>query len=257
MQRLKFFDVNCSIGRYCNFQKGSFYKKEDLLKEMEYYEIEEALVYHAVAKENDPIIGNNMLEREINGCNKLHGCYSILPTYTNEIESPEKFIDSMLKRNIRTVRLFPRNYLFQVSKCSLGNFFKVLEKHRIPTLIDFGTDQPWLDYTDWDALYEICTSFPKLPVILVHFGLRTNRKLYPLLKQLNNLHIELSLYWLYRCIENICKLFGSERILFGTNMPLYDPGCIIPMITYANIKDDDKKLISGDNLRNLLKGVKQ
>lgn len=269
VEELNFFDANCMIGRYCYFKENSFYTKERLREEMRYFEIKEALVYHAVAKEYVPQAGNKMLLDELKDEKSLHGCWTLLPPYTKEMTPPEILVKQMSAVGIKACRVIPNErinptmphyweqpyLLFSLSEWSMGSTFSVLEKHRIPVFIDFNTDFPYVDRTDWDMIYNICKNHPQLPVVLVHFGFRTNRRLYPLLAQCNNLYIEISGYWLYRGIESICKEFGPEKILFGTNMPLYDPGCLIMLVTHANVSEEQKKLIAGDNLRRLLNGV--
>lgn len=266
VEELNFFDANCMIGRYCYFQENSFYSKERLKEEMKYFGIKEALIYHAVAKEYVPQVGNKVLVDELEQEKSLHGCWTLLPPYTKEMSPPEIAVREMLAAEIKTCRAIPNErvghhgweqpyLLFSLSQWSMGSTFSALQEHRIPIFIDFNTGFPYVDRTDWDMVYNICKSYPQLPVVLVHFGFRTNRRLYPLLAQCDNLYIEISGYWLYRGIESICKEFGPERILFGTNMPLYDPGCCIMLVTHANISEQQKKLIAGDNLRKLLSNV--
>ncbi len=269
VEELTFFDANCMIGRYCHFQENSFYTKERLKEEMEYFGIKEGLVYHAVAKEYVPQVGNKMLLDELKKETSLHGCWALLPPYTKEMPPPEALVREMLAAGIKTVRVIPNErinptilhdweqpyLLFSLSQWSMGSTFSALQEHRIPLFIDFNTFFPYIDRTDWDMIYRICKDYPQLPVVLVHFGWRTNRKLYALFAQCDNFYMDISGYWLYRGIESICQEFGPEKILFGTNMPLYDPGCSIMLVTHANISEEQKKLVAGDNLRRLLSNV--
>jgi hypothetical protein len=275
VQDLEFFDANCMFGRPCygsvikvgEHTWGPFIKKQQLLQEMKYYEIKEALVYHAMAKEYDPVTGNNMLLQQIKGEKALHACWTALPPYTEEIPPPEEFVKDMISRGVRAVRVFPNHYeqggygmwsrhkRFYLSEWSMGSLFSVFEDHRIPVFLDFDTGEPYDDRTDWDKVYEICRNHPKMPVVLVHFGWRVNRSLYALLAQCDNFYWEFSGTWLYRIIESVCKRFGSEHTLFGSYMPYNMPGVNLMMVTYADISEEEKKNIAGDNLRRLLKNV--
>ncbi|MBQ3054475.1 MAG: hypothetical protein IJC88_00030, partial [Oscillospiraceae bacterium] len=62
---LRFYDSEASFGRRNVVLPGSFWKKEDLLAQMDRCGIERALVRHAVAAELDPMVGNQMLMEEI------------------------------------------------------------------------------------------------------------------------------------------------------------------------------------------------
>ena len=50
---------------------------------------------------------------------------------------------------------------------------------------------------------------------------------------------------------------GSERVLFGTVMPWYDPMYAIGSVLFANVSDEDKRNIFYNNAMNLLKRSKK
>jgi predicted TIM-barrel fold metal-dependent hydrolase len=132
-----------------------------------------------------------------------------------------------------------------------------LEEYKIPVFLDFDTGEPYNDRTDWDKVYEICRNYPNLPVVLVRFGWRVNRSLYALLAQCDNFYWEFSGTWLYRIVESVCKKFGPEHTLFGSNMPFTTPAVNLMLVTHADIGEEENKLIAGDNLRRLLGNVKE
>ncbi len=250
-----YFDVNCMIGRSVVFQEGSFFSTNRLIKEMDYYRIKEGLVFHSLSKEYHPKVGNKELLNEIKVNDRLHGCWVLLPSHTEEMDSPEMIVRKMLRSGIKVVRLFPKSHFYKLSGWCMGDTLAVLEKHRVPVLLDFETEHPFFDTIDWEAVAMICLEYPNLPVVLMQIGLRTNRMLYPLLAKCKNLHIDISGYWIYCGIESICKSFGADRVLFGTRLPLYDPGFSLGMLSYSNIAIEEKRLIAGDNLRRMIREV--
>ncbi|HIE30275.1 TPA: amidohydrolase [Candidatus Poribacteria bacterium] len=271
VEELEFFDANCMIGRPCHPSSGGagiLLNKNQLLEEMKYYGIKETLVYHAMAKEYDARIGNNILLEGIKEEDSLHGCWAVLPPYTDEMPAPEQLVQEMFQKGVKAVRLFPNHYenplipewsqhqRFYLSEWSMGTLFSVFEEHKIPVFLDFDTSEPYNDRTDWDKVYDICKNHSDVPIVLARFGWRVNRSLYALLAQCDNFYCELSGTWLYRIVESIAKKFGAERILFGSNMPFTTPAVNLMMITHAEISEEDKKLIAGDNLRRLLNNVK-
>ena len=58
-------------------------------------------------------------------------------------------------------------------------------------------------------------------------------------------------------IEKMVNAVGSERVLFGTDMPWYDPNYAIGSVLFANITDQDKKNIFYNNAVELLKRSKR
>jgi len=253
---LSFFDANCMVGRYKQFRTGSFHTTDRLLEEMAYHGISEALVVHALSRENHPLTGNAAILGEVDARRNLHPAWSALPPRSGELPKPHDFIREALDKGVRAIWLFAGQYSFPLSEWCVGALVEELEEHRIPTFIDadpeyaaFGPER-----FDWDHIDELCRNHPGLQVILSAGRFRSsNRLLYQLMERHNSLHIELSGYWLYRGIEFICREFGAQRLMFGTRMPLRDPSCTVAIVNYAEISDEEKRLIAGDNLRTLMK----
>jgi uncharacterized protein len=53
-------------------------------------------------------------------------------------------------------------------------------------------------------------------------------------------------------LEHAVSELGAERILFGTDMPLLDPYTQLAKVTGADISNEAKQAILGDNLAGLL-----
>ena len=58
-------------------------------------------------------------------------------------------------------------------------------------------------------------------------------------------------------IEKMVNAVGSERVLFGTDMPWYDPNYAIGSVLCAKITDEEKKNILYNNAKNLLNRSKR
>ena len=78
------------------------------------------------------------------------------------------------------------------------------------------------------------------------------RTIYRAFDACPNLRIELSGYWLYRGIEYITRTWGPERLLYGSNWPTFGPHMTLATLTCAEIDDEAKRRIAGDNLRELV-----
>jgi predicted TIM-barrel fold metal-dependent hydrolase len=157
---------------------------------------------------------------------------------------------------VQAVRLCPNNAVFVPTPWALGALLEPLAASRVPVFLDFDTHHILEDRTDWRAVYELGHAFPGLPIVVVAPGLKENRITYPLMEALPNIHFELSTAWQHRRIQDVVERFGAGRLLFGTNLPLYDPGGIIASLTYADIAAEDRLDIAGGNLRQMLARVK-
>ena len=250
MAKLKYFDCNCSVGRVTYPHLSDIPDAKGLLKEMSTAGIEEALVYHIVARDGYPPDGNAMLMEEIKNFKELHPVWVVLPHHTGEMPPPDELLRQMKMNNVKAVRVYPKlNYhSFSISEWCAGELLSALEKERVLLILD-------LDTVTWEEVNTILENHQQLPVIAATCTYRNNRYIYPLLERHENLFIELSRFLGARAIEDMVKRFGSRPLLFGSNMPQYTGTAAVSLLTYTDIDEKDKQSIAGTNLRNLLKEV--
>jgi len=248
---LNFFDAYCALGHLSAPVFGQeFPSADDLLAVMAATQISEALVYSPTAYEYDPVTGNEILQTEIAGYSNLHPCWVLLPPSTGEMASPTQLLGQMQQNNVRAARLCPspvRNN-FSLADWCIGSLLRVLADATVPVFLDV------LEIT-WAELASILSRYKKLPIILTGVTYRLDRYLYPLWDRHSNLYVEISGYQGYYAIEAVVQRFGPERLLFGTNMPTYNPGATVSAVTYAEISNEAKSLIAAANLRRLLEAA--
>jgi len=250
MPELPFFDCNCMIGRCSTPTPGMPFDVEEIVRELAHCDVGEALVFHALAKEYAPAVGNGRLMDEIRSRENLHPCWVLMPHHTGEMAEPEAMVEEMQREGVRAARMFPALSLqhFGLDEWACGPLLRTLEMHRIPLFLD-------LDQTNWEELHTLCDHHPELPVVVCNVTYRIARRMYPLLETFEHLYVELSGYLGHRAIEAVCRRFGADRLLFGTRMPFFTPAPPVMLVRYANISDEERRQIAGENLRELLNGV--
>jgi hypothetical protein len=241
---MEFFDCNCQIGRYGTRHPEAFTTADELVKEMEYSGIGEALAYHSMAKEYAPSVGNEMLLKEIEG-KPIRPCWVVMPHNTGEMPPPDELPALMTKHGVKAVRAFPAAQQFRLSDWCAGPLMDILEANWIPLFLD-------MDQTNWEDVAGILKAHSNLNLVLLRTSYRCDRMLYPLFEKYEGLAIEAATYQVTHGIEEICTRFGAERLLFGTGLPFTEAGPSIAQITYAEISDKEKQLIASGNLRKLL-----
>jgi len=219
-------------------------EKDALLVEMDRFGINTAVVSHFTAEEYDAREGNSALAGNRNV--RLIPAWSALPDSSD--------VEALARRNPNVVKLCcasSKHNFSSASWCS-GELLEYLQDKSILVLVsreDLQLGTP----TGWDNLVALLSNFSRLPIVLLDLGYRSDRYLFPLLKRHTNLHFETSNYAAHRQLECYVEAFGSDRALFGSQLPLFTPGAALAVLISARISDEAKLAIAGGNLRRLLK----
>jgi hypothetical protein len=252
---LDLFDANCWLGPSNLSVATAPVTVFELLDEMKRVGIAEALVCHASAAGYSPTLGNQKLVRELQAMPRLHPCWVVMPCHTGEVEPPCRLVPNLIAAGVRAVRMLPRLHRFSLSAWSVDELLAELEEHRVPLFLDFGRLHWSEEVVDYDQTVRICSAFRNLPLVLVREGIGSTRYIYPILEKFANFFLELSYYQVAGGIADICRRFGAHRLLFGSGLTDYAAGPPVAMLQFADILNDEKKSIGGDNLRRLLDGV--
>ncbi|NSW89117.1 MAG: amidohydrolase family protein [Firmicutes bacterium] len=251
---MEFIDSNCMLGQWKKNTGICFYTANDLISFMDKSGISRCVVFGSLAKYSHIQTGNDMLLKEIKNYDRLIPCAVAMPHHTGEFLSPEEFVKYLADNNIRAVRIFPAFHGISLYTWVWEDLFSELELRKIPVFIDFSI-RHWSEEINWEQIKNFCETFPALPFVLVRMGVKADRYIYPLFKKFDSLYLETSYYIVNNGIEKMVRNFGAGRLIFGTGMPVYSPNPPIAMVCLANIKEDERDMIAGKNLMNLLEGV--
>lgn len=254
MPDLRFFDCNCMFGKAEHEMASSFSSTGQLTAEMDSMGIEETLVFASYAKYNRPDYGNAFLSECIKGEKRFHACYAITPEMQFERGFPDSFVAKANENNVEAVRIFPSFNCYAPEPWILQGFMEIFSRVKTPVLVD-SCIAHWNDDYDWSPVYRLCGAYPDVPVIAVRHAMRAARSIYPLLSKFTNIYLETSYFQLNRGLKDVASKFGSERLIFGTGLPLYDPRLPLAGLLYSGLTDTEKVGVSGDNLRALLSRV--
>jgi hypothetical protein len=207
---------------------------------------------HYAAKQAHPDIGNPETLRFTDGHARLVPAWSFVPSVGSSSDAP-RVIGASLAAGARILRYYPNEYFTSLSADAVGDYLELMQDRRIPLFVDFSRGASYGEFqTDWDGLIAVCKAFRRLPVITSEYRIRSNRMLFRALDVCANLCVCTSGVWLYRNIEFIVSEFGAQRLLFGTNMPAFDPAIPVAMLRYAEIPDAARRAVASENLETLL-----
>lgn len=209
----------------------------ELLLEMDRFGISRALVSHFVSHEYDAVEGNRALIRDANP--------RFIPAWSSSPD-PSSLTD-LVKHNPRAVRLWfgPLHHNFSSAAWCAGELFEYLQENRVLTVIS-RTE------IEWDSIATLLANFPRLSLLLLDIGYRSDRYLFPLLKRFPNLYFDSSIYAAHRQLEWYLEQFGPDRMVFGSKLPLYTPAAALMLLGTARVPDSTRLAVAGGNLRRIL-----
>ena len=220
----------------------------ELLEEMDYNGIDEAIVCNTSMLHSGVMLGNDeLLADKANYTGRLHGTIVLLPSFLNECFLPERVFDTICQNNLFGVRVNPKANRHWFDKISMGDIAEMLQEKQIPVYLspDYG----------WEEVRSALQEFPSLKVILTNYGpWGSDGYLYPLLKAFPNLYFDTSDLHEIIGVEALVNRFGSDRILFGSNYPCVNMGAPLTAILGARISARDKEKILGENVSRLIEG---
>jgi len=252
---VKLFDCNAGFGtsmlRPIRFAETA----QGLLKEMDYYGISEALVYHARQRDDSPVVGNELLLDEIDGFDRLHGTFTILPLQTGELGSLEAILEKMRTKDIRAFWSFPAEHKYLMTRIALAPLYDLMVQRNIPLFISVNESCDGI--SGWYLIEKILSDVPDLTLVVTEHGSWGHDRFFrPLIEKYENLCLDISRYELDGGISDFCAKYEAERLLFGTGFPRWNPGGPILTLAQADITTKEREMIASGNLERILRRVK-
>ncbi|MDR0670989.1 MAG: amidohydrolase [Oscillospiraceae bacterium] len=173
-------------------------------------------------------------------------------TLHQEMEHPEDEIARILSLGLRGIKLHPDMQMFHIDDEGMYEIYDMIQG-RLPLLLHCGDYR--YTYSHPARLAKVLDLFPKLTVIAAHFG---GWSLFDLAREyLGNrscyLDVSSSIMFLgqQRAAELI-RLYGAERILFGSDYPMWDPGEEKQRVDAMGLSDRELELIYEKNALDIL-----
>jgi len=240
------FDVNCMVGKSGTPRPDWPAAADETVEALQRVGIDRALVSDYTSLQYDAVEGASYLAREIDRHpGSLTGCPMAVPDWGGDAPGPTELLDGYLARDWRAFRIYPRAHYFLFHPLVVGPLLEEAQARRFTVLIN-------RDQFEWPELIDVLSSFSRLKLVVCNEGYREVRTLLPLLKRFDGLRIETSWMQQFGLYETIVGRLGAGRLLFGSQFPRFEPGASLTPVLRADIKDDDRQRILGDNLAEML-----
>lgn len=272
MEDYSIFDANCTVGRRRMTRPSlrQYLSAKDLLAEMDYFGIQEALIAHAGASIRMLYmedVNRELLEWVDEGGGRLHPCWVWPLTQWATTPDPRAAVRSMVESGVKAVRLLPNRLDPDlVAPWVCGGLLGALEERQVPVFLertdlaatwglDFSIDTPRRGFSV-QSIYTICQNYPSLPVVVMWLGGHPDI-VVPLLESCPNLYLDFPCLPDHNHFDLYLRVGGAERMLYGSGLPRSSPAKVMAMVNYSGVSEEEKRLIFGDNLRRLLSEVRQ
>ena len=175
-----------------------------------------------------------------------------------------------VSQGAKGVKIHPGICLFYPDDKELWPLYEICQGLDVPILSDSG---PYIgapssgEYGEPVHFTEVLKNFPRLTLILAHLGSAFWDERIEIAQKFHNVYFDCSQgfstpeamsYHGYRGLSaadavRVIRKVGVERIIFGSDGPIFDLEPQIEEILRLDLKDEERKMILGANARRILK----
>ena len=227
-----------------------------LLREMDRLGIDRAVVSSLGAVHYmNPQDGNDELVRAIAAHRDRIMPFAVLkPNFAAVADDLDRCLGEF---GMKGLVLYPNYHRFRLDDPGLEALLDRARATRIPVCIQAGLEDPRRQY-DREILNEVppetigafARECPGIPVVALGLKWREPERMGDPLP--DNLHFDTSNYETMGALEKAAAQFGSDRILLGTNFPLFNPQANIDKVRLADLPEADRTAIARGNAEALL-----
>lgn len=193
-------------------------------------------------------------------------CFATVDPYDPRAE--EVLEDALTRLGLKGLKLHPQLQDFRPNDSRLYPVYAVASQHGVPVLFHTGTSgigagmpgggSMRLDYGRPIYVDEVAATFPKLKIIMAHFGWPWYEEALAIALHKKNVYIELS-GWLPKYIPQTVMRYVDtllrHKALFGSDYPMINPAKCLEQFRSAGLKRETLERLFYVNSAELL-GIK-
>ena len=172
-----------------------------------------------------------------------------------EMENMIGELEFIEKSGLYGIKIHPDTQQFNIDDKRLFPLYDYIQG-KLPIMIHTGDHR--YDYSHPRRLVKILENFPKLEVIGAHFGgWSLFDTAYELLKN-ERCWVDTSSTRQFTGEADFCRFidrYGADRVLYGSDFPIWDPKEEAEFFMHLGIRDEDKEKIAYKNAEKILKSV--
>lgn len=226
---------------------------QTLLQRMDANGITGSIVFSAATTVEQVTHINDFLHRTVTENNqKLMGFFTLHP-HMEETALADEF-QRAVSMGFKGIKLHPDFQEFAIDDPAAFPIYELAQQNGVPILFHTGDNR--FAYSNPHRLAKIMQVFPHLTVIGAHFGGWSEwDEAVEVLAKTENLFFDTSSTRAFIPLETIRKsvhTFGADRLLFGTDFPMWDAEDELPFIDRLGLHESEKEKVLCANACNLL-----
>jgi len=194
-----------------------------------------------------------MMNREIEEAmakypGRFYGYYAFNPNYSEEFAAG---LDRVLTINgYIGLKFLPTYHRYPLSGDNYRPALEFADKHRLTVLIHtWGNNDP---HNAPRHIDRIAGEYKNVRFIMGHSAPGELDKAIEVAKKHENVYLDLcDIHRHSGIVDKMVNNIGADRVLFGTDIPWYDPGYGIGSVLFSRVSDEDKYKILYKNARKI------
>lgn len=183
------------------------------------------------------------------------GLYTGLGTMHPDSQDMEGDVLHLKELGLRGVKLHPDIQQFPLDDPRCMPFYEICSELGIPVLMHTGDKR--YDYSNPNRLIPVLRKFPKLTVIGAHLGgWSIWEEASDQLRDIPNLYYDCSSTFAWIGPEKAAKIIrklGADRVMFGTDYPMWEPKLELEVFFRMNLSEDENKAVLSENAKRIFK----
>jgi hypothetical protein len=243
-------DVHCHMGRFFSLSVPVFTVKK-MLGCMDNLGIDIACISHHSAITSDYIFGNNLVVEILRKYPKRFlGYCTINPHYPEDIKA--ELVRCFSFHGIMGIKLHPSIHQVPVDYKNYHLAYEAADEKHCPVLV-----HTW-GKTAVSEIGRIAGMYPNAVFIMAHSGgdVRAMENAIDVVNKHKNVYADLAVSrTMEGNVEWLVKEMGANKVLYGSDMPLLDPGPALGRVAMADLDEKDKRKIFGLNIKGILSKI--
>lgn len=224
---------------------------DETIKEMDRCGIDKMVISHINSISYDFIDGNSSLKKAVDKYpDRIIPFFGIHPRYFDTAFDEIKRCAGDWGWN--GLKLHPEFHLYPANCQSVLRVIDAVHAYKCRVMIHSGDRYTGL-YSSPHLIADVARQFPETPIIMAHMGASDWQEAIELAEIYPNIILDTTgTLNYYGIVEYTVEVLGPERLIWGSDFPLFPFEVGLSKITDSDADDKAKKLILGENIRRIM-----